>query len=246
MKKTVLGIIPARGGSKGVPRKNIRPLAGRPLISHTIETALQARSLDRIIVSTDDREIAEVARQAGAETPFLRPQEHATDTASSISVVHHALAWLSQHEGYHPDAVAIMPPTSPLRTVQQVDATVDLLWTSGLDSALTVTPVRDHPYFIYSCENNGRMKELIEMKNKPLRRQELPTYYTHSQSVIVSRSSFFHSSTGQAPLFNFSSAAGLEIDRESALDIDTPADFEFIEKILERRLTDALEVANLG
>ncbi len=241
--RSVLGIIPARGGSKGVPRKNIRPLLGRPLIAHTISSALQASNIDRLIVSTDDDEIAQVARMAGAETPFLRPRQHATDTASSISVVHHALAWFAENEGYRPDAVAIMPPTSPLRTVRQIEGTIDLLWSSDHDSALTIAPVQDHPFFIYSQGDDGQLTELIEMKNKPLRRQELPVFYTHSQSVIVTRREYFENSGDPAPLFNLNSMSGLEIDAETGLDIDTLADFSLAEAILKQRQAQTVRVA---
>ncbi len=241
--RSVIGIIPARGGSKGVPRKNIRPLLGLPLIAHTIHAVLQANNIDRVIVSTDDKEIAEVAVQAGAEVPFLRPACHATDTASSISVVHHALAWLAEHEKYQPAAVAVMPPTSPLRTVRQIEETVDLLWSSGRESALTIAPVRDHPYFIYHKEQDGHLRELIEMANKPLRRQELPVFYTHCQSVIVTRRDYFSVCGDPAPLFNLRSMAGLEIDKESGLDIDTLADFSLAEAILKVRQNLTVKVA---
>ena len=112
--KKVLGLIPARGGSKGVLRKNIRPLCKRPLIDYTVKVALEAGSLDRIIVSTDDVEIAKVVERGGAQVPFLRPAEYATDTSSTISVIHHALDWLKKHEAYSPDAVALLSPTCPL------------------------------------------------------------------------------------------------------------------------------------
>lgn len=238
--KPVLGIIPARGGSKGVPRKNVRLLLGRPLIAHTIEAALQSRTVSRVIVSTDDAEIAEVARKAGAEVPFIRPAEFAGDTASSLSVVRHALAWLAQHESYRPAAVAVLPPTSPLRSAAQVDGTIELLWSSGLDSALTIAPVHNHPYYIFSREQDGRMKELLGIPNKPLRRQELPDFYAHSQAVVVSRTAYLEGCAATAPIFNLASLAGFEIDRESAHDIDTPIDLALAEMYLRQQqlLTD--------
>jgi CMP-N-acetylneuraminic acid synthetase len=241
--KKVLGIIPARGGSKGIPRKNIRPLCGKPLIVHTIEAALQSRFLHRVIVSTDDEEFAWVARQAGAQVPFLRPAEYATDTASSISVVHHAMKWLEENQGFRPDAIAILPPTSPLRTVEQIDQTVDLLWSSGLDSAVTIIPVQDHPYFIFSRGEKGEMAELISLPQKPLRRQDLPEFFTHSQSVIVSRTDYLKTCGEKDPIFNFRSMAGHPVDRESAMDIDTPDDFALAESLLERLLAAGRAVA---
>lgn len=243
MPQTVLGIIPARGGSKGVPRKNIRSLLGKPLIGHTIEAARQARSLDRVLVSTDDNEIAAVARRHGAEIPFLRPAEFATDTASSLSVIRHAITWLALNENYRPDAVAILPPTSPLRTVEQIDQTVELLWSSGLDSAVTVIPVHDHPFFVFSRTENGEMEELIRMPEKPLRRQELPAFFTHSQSVIVTRTDYLETCGDLDAIFNFRSLAGHPVDRESSMDIDTLTDFALAEALLGKLLTAGRAVA---
>ena len=234
--KKVLGLIPARGGSKGVLRKNIRPLSNRPLIDYTVEVALEAGSLDRIIVSTDDVEIAKVVERAGAEVPFLRPAEYATDTSSTISVIHHALDWLKKHETYHPDAVALLAPTCPLRTSDQIEASINLLWTSKLDSVVTVFPSPYHPYFIYSLDENSRLKELITMPNKPLRRQELPPYFAHSQAVMVSRTTYIELCDSEMPAINFGSVAGLEIDPKCALDIDTLTDFMVAEMLLENGL----------
>src|SRR5512140_1055395 len=123
----VLAIIPARGGSKGIPRKNIRDFAGYPLIAYSIAAGLQAKSVTRVIVSTDDQEIAAVARQCGAETPFLRPAEFAQDTSTDLPLFQHALAWLAEHEGYHPDVVVQLRPTSPIRPPTLVDEAVRLL-----------------------------------------------------------------------------------------------------------------------
>lgn len=234
--KTVLGLIPARGGSKGVLRKNIRPLCKRPLIDYTVEVALMANSLDRVIVSTDDTEIAKVAERAGAEVPFLRPEDYATDKASTLSVVHHAIDWLSKNEAYHPDAVVLLAPTCPLRTSEQIEASIDLLWTSRLDSVVTVFPIPYHPYFIYRLDENGRLNELITMPNKPLRRQELPSYYAHSQAIMVSRINYIKLCDHEMPVVNFRSVAGLEVDRQSALDIDTLTDFMVAEMFMRHRL----------
>lgn len=243
MTQDVLAIIPARGGSKGVPRKNIRSLVDQPLIAHTINAALQAKNIHRVIVSTDDREIADVARSHGAEVPFLRPDEFATDTATSLSVIQHALTWLQEKEAYQPAAIAVLAPTSPLRTVAQIEATVELLWSSERDSALTICPVQDHPYFIYSQEPDGCLKELVPLVEKPLRRQDLPTFCTHSQAVVVSRYSYLACCGPLQPIFNFKSMAGHPIDRESALDIDTADDFLRAEILLKQRQEQSLLVA---
>ncbi len=243
MTQNVVAIIPARGGSKGVPGKNIRPLAGQPLIAHTINAALQSRSIHRVIVSTDDPKIAEVARRFGAEVPFLRPAEFATDTATSLCVVQHAMRWLVENENCRPAAIAVLAPTSPLRTVAQIDATIDLLWRSESDSALTICAVEDHPYFIYQQEADGVLSELVPLADKPLRRQDLPTFYTHSQAVVVSRCRYLAQCDPQQAIFDFRSMAGYRIDRDSALDIDTLEDFQRAEQLLRQRQEQALKVA---
>lgn len=243
MTQEVLAVIPARGGSKGVPRKNIRPLAGKPLIAHTIEAALNSKNIHRVIVSTDDSEIAEVARENGAEVPFLRPEEFATDTATSLSVIQHAISWFSKHKSYRPAALAILSPTSPLRTVAQIEATINLLWSTKHDSALTICSVQDHPYFIYEQQQDGSLSELVSLANKPLRRQELPVYYTHSQAVVVSRYDYLKNCGKHQPIFNFQSMAGYCIDRDSALDIDTLDDFHAAEILFKQRQEQILLAA---
>ncbi len=127
VKPEVLAIIPARGGSKGIPRKNIRNFAGYPLIAYSIAAGLQAKYITRVIVSTDDEEIAAVARQYGAETPFLRPVEIAQDNSTDLPLFEHALQWLNSNEGYHPEIVVQLRPTSPLRPLTLVDDAVKLL-----------------------------------------------------------------------------------------------------------------------
>ncbi len=235
----VLGLIPARGGSKGIPGKNLRPVGGKALIVHTIEAARAARTLDRIIVSTDDKEIAEVARGAGAEVPFVRPPQYATDAAPSIGVAHHALEWLrAESGGYQPDAVALLAPTSPLRTGAQIDDVVRLLSSAGVDSACTILRSPAHPYYIYSRGADGRLCFLLEgIEPRPLRRQDLPPFYAMTQAVLVSRRHYLETCGGAAPFLNFHSLAGHEIDPASAHDIDTPLDLEIAEHLYRARVT---------
>lgn len=233
---SVLGLIPARGGSKGIPGKNIRTLGGKPLLTHTIEAALAARSIERVIVSTDDEAIARVARRYGADVPFMRPAQYATDTSPSIGVAHHALAWLSvEGGGYRPDAVALLAPTSPLRSAKQIDAVVDLLYSAGTDSACTIRPSPVHPYYVFSRGADGRLSFALDVNPRPLRRQDLPPFFTHSQAVLVSRTAYLKMCGGDAPFLNFQSVAGAEIDAASAHDIDTPLDLEIAEQLFRHR-----------
>ena len=126
-KPEILALIPARGGSKGIPRKNIRAFAGQPLIAYSIAAGLQAKTVTRVIVTTDDEEIAEVARSCGAETPFLRPAELAQDRTTDLPVFQHALRWLAEHEDYHPQVVVHLRPTTPIRPPDLVDRSVGLV-----------------------------------------------------------------------------------------------------------------------
>ena len=145
----VLGIIPARGGSKSVPGKNLYPLGGRPLVEHTILSARAAKSLDRLIVSTDDERIAAVARAAGAEVPFMRPAEIARDETPDLPVFQHVLETLWRRERYRPDVVVHLRPTQPFRTAAEIEAVVALMIESGADCVKSVRPVSEHPYKMY-------------------------------------------------------------------------------------------------
>ena len=228
--RAVLALIPARGGSKGVPRKNARTLGDRPLVAHTIAAALAARTLDRVVVSTDDEEIAQMAKDAGAEVPFLRPAAYATDEASSIAVAHHALAWFgASGGGYRPHAVALLSPTCPFRTAAHIDAVIELFGASDADSACTITEARTHPYFTYTRDDSGVLTLLVNVTPRPLRRQDLPVAFTHSQAVLVSRTSYLKMCGSDAPFLNFASVVGHPVDARSAFDIDTPFDFELAE-----------------
>ena len=177
----ILGLIPARGGSKGVPRKNVRQLAGKPLIAWTIEAALDAPSLDRVVVSTDDEEIAEIARAHGAEVPFLRPAELARDETADLPVYRHALAELGE-----PDSVAWLRPTAPLRAAEDIEAALGLLGETGADTVRSVTEAEHSPYLMGRLDG-GRLVPLLG--DVPERRQLLPLVYRLNGAVDVVRCS---------------------------------------------------------
>ncbi len=180
---TVTAIIPARGGSKRVPRKNLKELCGKPLIAWTIEEAKKSAYLDRVIVSTDDEEIAALARSLGAEVPYTRPAEMSTDEARDYLVFEHALSWMEEHEGKTPDMLVQLRPTSPLRTVEHIDATIEALSEHpDADSARTVTEPEQSPYKMYSVDEEGYLQPLIALEgeeafNKPT--YLLPKAYKH-------------------------------------------------------------------
>jgi len=220
-----------------VPGKNIRPLAGKPLIGYTIEAALDSK-LDRVIVSTENDKIASVAREFGAEVPFLRPKELATDEASSLSVLLHALSYLEKEEHYFPDVIAFLQPTSPFRTYKHINAGLEMLLVSDVDSVIGVCEVEadSHPYWIYEKDEEGNLKELIRIKNKPLRRQEFPKLFRISDGLIITKRRYFNKVNEYSPCFNPKSVKGLVMDRISSIGIDDEFDFRLAEFVIKAGL----------
>lgn len=223
----VLAIIPARGGSKSIPRKNVRLFAGHPLLAFSIAAALQAETVTRTIISTDDEEMAQIARSLGAEAPFIRPAEHAQDNTLDLPVFEHALTWLAKHEGYKPDIVVQLRPTSPLRPRGLVDEAVQLLLKNPkADSARGVVPSGQNPYKMWRVDTDGVMQPLLKVKgiaepyNAP--RQQLPAAFWQTGHVDAIRSSVIlkkHSMSGDVIL-------PVMVDPAYTVDIDTMSDWQ--------------------
>jgi len=187
----VVGLITARGGSVGLPGKNIFPIAGKPMIGWSVEAARGSHSLGRTIVSTDDIGIASVAKSFGAEVPFLRPAELAADDTPHSLVMRHAIKWLTEDEGREPDYIALLQPTSPLRTAQDIDAAVALAIEKSADSVISVCAANPHPYWSKRILDDGRLQELVQVKKEDeyQRRQSLPEAYVVNGAIYVIRSS---------------------------------------------------------
>jgi N-acylneuraminate cytidylyltransferase len=187
----VIAVVPARGGSKSIPRKNIRPLAGHPLLAYSIAAGLQSASVTRVILSTDDEEIAEIAREYGAEVPFLRPPELATDVTPDLPVFRHVLDWLESEEGYRPDLVVQLRPTSPVRSPDCIDNAVKILLANPeADSVRGVVPSGQNPYKMWRISGEEQLEPLLrndfdEPYNMP--RQELPQTYWQTGHIDVIR-----------------------------------------------------------
>lgn len=223
----VLALIPARGGSKSIPRKNTRLFAGHPLLAFSIAAALQANTVTRTIVSTDDEEMAEAARQFGAEAPFRRPAEFAQDNTLDLPVFQHALNWLAKNEGYKPDIVVQLRPTSPLRPPGLVDQAVKLLLAnSKADSVRGVIPSGQNPYKMWTIGADGAMQPLLRAKgvtepyNAP--RQKLPATFWQTGHIDAIRSGVIlkkDSMSGERIL-------PLLIDPRYSVDIDTMNDWQ--------------------
>lgn len=185
----VLGLIPARGGSKGVPRKNLRPLAGKPLIAHTIVVARAAGSLSRTVVSTDDVEIAQVAREFGGDVPFMRPAELASDTAAMWPVVRHALLTMEALDGARYDAVALLDPTNPFRSAAEIDAAVAALAADDAsDGVIGVVEPEANPLWHSVVEGkDGYLIDLVPNAGEYTRRQDVPAVYSINGALYVWR-----------------------------------------------------------
>ena len=217
--KSILAIIPARGGSSGIPRKNVRMFGGKPLIAHTIDAAKRAPSVNRIIVSTDDEEIARVARECGAEVPFLRPAELATSTSKVVDAVIHLLEKLKVDEHYEPTHILLLQPTSPLRAADDIERAVALFNLRGADSVVSVS--RTENVLMTKDENDALTVQNPELLSSP-NRQELLAFYKFDGSmiylikteVLLKERSFIAGKT-----------VGYEIPRWRGADLDLPQDF---------------------
>lgn len=227
----IVGLIPARGGSKGVPRKNIRNLRGKPLLAYTAESALAAKFLSRVVLSTEDEEIAEVGRNYGIDVPFLRPFELAQDKTPSLPVVQHALSILEKN-GEHFDAVCLLQPTNPLRRSQDIDACIELFIESNADCVVSVLPVPHeyNPKWVFWKDNKGKMSLATGDEEIIPRRQDLPPAFHRDGSVYLTRSEII---IKDQSLYG-KNILGYEISPEFSANIDTEEDWQRIEKrILE-------------
>lgn len=182
----ILGLIPARGGSKAIPHKNIVPLAGKPLLAYTCEAAAASSRLDRTILSSDAPEIIRVARAYGVEAPFVRPADLAEDATPILPVIRHAVDWLEAHEDTSIDAVILLQPTSPLRTSAHIDAAVDLLLESGADNVVSVqaVPHNFNPVSVMRLDEDGSLKPFLEGE-MILRRQDKPRVFARNGPAIL-------------------------------------------------------------
>lgn len=239
-KRKILAIIPGRGGSKSIPRKNIKDCCGKPLIAWTIEAAKQSEYLTRIVVSTDDQEIASLAEKLGAEVPFLRPKEISGDLATDVEFLEHCLNWLKQKENYEPEIVLRLPPTSPLRTAKHIDEGIKtLLNNPEADAVRPICEAPKHPYKLWKLSGDGRYLEPFLPKSftgfdEPhnLPRQLFPKVYVHTGAMDVMRLRTIRelkSTSGKKLAFFF-------MKPEDSINIDHPIDFEIAEMLLRKRL----------
>lgn len=236
-----LGIIPARGGSKGVPRKNLKLLGGKPLIAWSIEAAAAARSLDRWIVSTDDPEIAGVAQGLGAEVPFFRPAELADDQTPDLAVFQHALRWLAEHQGYQAEAVVHLRPTLPIRPPGLIDAVVEKLFAGTADCVKSVVPVAQHPHKMWRLEGD----RLQPYADTPLWREVGPDYPRQKLEPVYWSAGVVDAIRART-ILELGSTVGQVVEpffvHESLMiDLDTEVDFIVAEALIQERQVRAAQ-----
>ncbi len=223
----ILAIIPARGGSKGVYRKNIRDLNGKPLISYTIEAAKKSKYINRLVVSTDDIEIAEISKKYGAEIPCLRPESLSGDVSPTIDCVVHMLNYLKQTEEYIPTHIMLLQCTSPLRNFKHIDEAVEKLKNSNENALISVCESEVNPYWTNVFEGEV-LKPFIKYGYKITRRQDLPDVYRVNGAIYLIKTELFL----EEKTFQPSSLTGYIMDSYHSIDIDTELDFKIAEVIM--------------
>jgi len=231
----VLAVIPARGGSKGIPRKNLKLLAGKPLIAYIIEAALKAKKLDRVIVSTEDKEIAQVARGYGAEVPFLRPLELARDEVSLIPVIKHAMEFMDEL-GWRADIIASLQPTAPFTQPEDIDAAVRKLVETGCDSVVSVESIERHHPFRAMKLSGDRLSPLTEYASEEyLQKQDRPPAYGFNGAIYVRKRKLLEKWAGKDFALGEDIRA-IVMSPEKSVDINSPLDFLIAEALLKHNI----------
>ncbi|ABK60377.1 Acylneuraminate cytidylyltransferase [Clostridium novyi NT] len=230
--KKILAIIPARGGSKGIPHKNIMKIGEKPLIAYSIEAAKESKYIDYILVSTDDTCIKEVSLRYGAKVPFLRPDEISTDRAKSIDVVLHGIDYLKEHnENFH--YVILLQPTSPLRTSDDIDTAIESVIEANKDSLISVCECSENPILMRTIEKE-KLKPVLEFNGDNLRRQELPTFYVFNGAIYINKVDMLQNKKE----FVDENTMPFIMDIKKSIDIDNMIDAKIAEMILKENKND--------
>jgi CMP-N-acetylneuraminic acid synthetase len=230
----VLGVVTARGGSKALPGKNLKLLAGKPLIAYTIDAARRSEALDRLILSTDDPAIADVALACGCEVPFMRPAELARDETPHLPVVEHAARWMAEHEHYRPDAVMTLQPTSPLRLPEDISGSIQLLDRSGADSVLSVSEVPAHAHPMRTLRLDADDNAVLFVNGGPVRtrinrRQDLPQAWVMNGAIYLCRTRVLLSSE---PSLYGDRVVAYRMPADRSVSIDNAEDWAAAERAL--------------
>jgi CMP-N,N'-diacetyllegionaminic acid synthase len=227
----VVALVTARGGSKGLPRKNILSVAGKPLIAWSIEAALLSTGINRVIVSTDDEEIASVAKSWGAEVPYMRPAALAQDHSDHLSVILHALDWLDADQST-PHYLFLLQPTSPLRTADDLDSALEIGRKLDADAVIGVTSMKHHPYLAQRIDENGVLASFMPTDNPYLMRQSLPPAYAINGAVYLNKPESIRQTKTLFPRLSYPYI----MPAERSIDIDTEMDMRIAELLLLSQL----------
>lgn len=225
-----LGLIGARGGSKGIPKKNLTDLAGKPLIYYTFAEARKSTLLDRIVLTTDDEEIANLARSCGVDAPFLRPAHLATDTAVMSDVIQHALDWLKNEQQYVPDAILLLQPTSPLREARHIDEALTLFATTQADSVIGLSEPQEHPWDMVYLEDDS-VRFALNKYESLTNRQEYRTFYYINGAIYITRLQMFLDHRN----FWGGKVVPYYMDVLASIDVDTESDLIIADCLMRRR-----------
>jgi len=230
--KTFLAIIPARGGSKGLPGKNIKELCGKPLIAWSIEAGLKSKYIDELVVSTDYQDIADIAKEYGANVPFLRPDYLASDTATSFDAVKHTIDFYKNELGKEFDYIVLLEPTSPLREIEDIDLAIEKLLSSSAESIVGISKTEDqNPAFLINKDQDNYLSGYENKDMKVLRRQDISdvyffegTIYISQTNILLNEETFYHKNT-----------IGYEVPKYKSLEIDDIDDFIMVEAIMKHK-----------
>ncbi|MFT8348040.1 cytidylyltransferase domain-containing protein [Clostridium saccharoperbutylacetonicum] len=229
----VIAIIPARGGSKAIPRKNIKEINGKPLISYAINECKKSKYINRIIVSTEDEEISEISQKYGAEVPFLRPKELAEDSTPGIDPIIHCINWLRDNENYIPQYVCLLQCTSPFRKFNQINAAFEKLVSEDADSIVSVCESEISPYWMKKIQN-GKMKNFLEDDTFHARRQDVPKVYRLNGAIYIAKTDILLKNKN----WYTENTLPYVMDRNSSIDIDDMIDFKFSEFLMKENKND--------
>lgn len=228
----MIAIIPARGGSKGLPGKNIKSLCGKPLIAYTIEAALHAKAIDRVIVTTDSEEIADVAKEYGAEVPFLRPAELAGDTSSAVDVYMHAVTYLEEQGSASIEKFMVLLPTAPLRTSHNIEEAIRLFEQEQADTLISMKQAETPISWYYRRDDNGRVSNLgLDSRNAVQNRQVNETFYVPNGAIYILDKKLLR----EKRTYYSNNTISYIMDEKSSVDIDNEIDFMFAEMLVQKR-----------
>ena len=230
-KKKFLAIIPSRGGSERIPKKNILNLSGKPLISWTIEAALASEYIDDVVVSTDDNEILTIAKKYGAKVPFIRPDKFSSNHASSISVVLHAIEFFQKADEQY-DYIILLQPTSPLRTVKNIDESIELLQQKKCDAIVSVCNVDHSPLWSNTIPSNGSLSNFLDDQVLNSRSQDLESYYRLNGAIYLCK---LERILNEKTFFIKDNIYSYKMNRENSIDIDEMIDFNIAEMLMSNR-----------